>query len=136
MENLSGQAKQDGQAREVKRRVIALVDDMFFAAKIRETARALGIELQIARTIDAVLEAAGAEPSSLIIADLHASCCDPFTLAERLKADERLKTIPLLGFFSHVQTALQQQAAHAGYDRILPRSSFSKNLPQILGGNF
>jgi PleD family two-component response regulator len=130
MENLSG------QVREVKRRVVALVDDMFFAAKIRETARALGIELKIARTIDAVIEAAATEDTRLIIADLHASCCDPFALAGRLKADKRLKTIPLIGFFSHVQLALQQQAAQAGYDRILPRSSFSKNLPQILEGNF
>ena len=121
---------------EVKRRVVALVDDMFFAAKIRETAQALGIELKLARTIDAVIEAASTEHTALIIADLHASRCDPFALAERLKADEKLKTVTLLGFFSHVQTALQQQAAQAGFDRILPRSSFSKNLPQILEGNF
>ncbi|MBV9211197.1 MAG: hypothetical protein JOZ52_11235, partial [Acidobacteria bacterium] len=46
------------------------------------------------------------------------------------------KTIPLVGFFSHVQTELQRRGAQAGYDRILPRSAFSKNLPQILTGEF
>jgi CheY-like chemotaxis protein len=127
MENLSSEASH---------KVIALVDDMFFAAKIRGTAEALGVELHTARTIDAVLELARAGGTRLIIADLHARGCDPFALAGRLKSDEDLKMIPLLGFFSHVQTELQKQAAAAGYDRILPRSSFSKNLPRILVGDF
>lgn len=126
MENLSGQA--------AGRRVIALVDDMIFAAKIRGTAEALGIELRLARSADAVLKLASEQGASLIIADLHAR--DPFTLAEKLKADERLRAIPLLGFFSHVHTALQQQATQAGFDRVLPRSAFSKNLPQILEGDY
>jgi CheY-like chemotaxis protein len=126
MENLSGRA--------AERSVIALVDDMFFAAKIRGTAEALGVKLHLARSVDAVLKLANEQDTSLIIADLHAS--DSFALAEKLKADEHLRKIPLLGFFSHVQTALQQQAAQAGFDRILPRSAFSKNLPQILEGSF
>ncbi|HEY0544673.1 MAG TPA: hypothetical protein VGC91_04680 [Pyrinomonadaceae bacterium] len=124
------------QASEAGRRVIAVVDDMFFAARIRGTAEALGVELKLARTVDAALELARAVETRLIIADLHASGCDPFELAARLKSDEDLKAIPLLGFFSHVQTALQKRAVEAGYDRILPRSSFSKNLPQILVGDF
>jgi PleD family two-component response regulator len=118
----------------VKPRIIAAVDDMFFAAKIRETAQTLGVEVQFARTIDAAIEKAHAETTTLIIADLQAQACDPFALAERLKSDETLRAIPLLGFFSHVQTALQQRAEQAGYDRIVPRSYFSKNLPLILEG--
>lgn len=120
----------------MQRRVIALVDDMFFVARIRGTAEGLGVPVHFARSISAVCELATKEPTSLIIADLQVRCCDPFGLAERLKSDEHLKTIPLLGFFSHVQTALQRRAEQAGFDRILPRSSFSKNLPQILEGSF
>ncbi|HEX8922686.1 MAG TPA: hypothetical protein VF766_14520, partial [Pyrinomonadaceae bacterium] len=63
---------------------------------------------------------------------LHAQKCDPFALAEQLKADETLRNVPLLGFFSHVQTALQQRAKQAGYDRVMPRSAFTKFLPEIL----
>lgn len=120
----------------VQRKIIALVDDMFFIAKIRGTAESLGVSINFARSINAVCEMATKEPPSLIIADLQAQCCDPFELAERIRSDAHLKTIPLLGFFSHVQTALLQQAEQAGYDRILPRSSFSKNLPEILEGSF
>jgi CheY-like chemotaxis protein len=55
-------------------------------------------------------------------------------LARRLKADQQLRSIPLLGFFSHVQTELQCQAEAAGFDRVIPRSAFSKYLGEILSG--
>jgi PleD family two-component response regulator len=113
--------------------VIAVVDDMFFASKIRAVAEHLGLNVRFARSVDEALEAARTEAPSLIIADLHAQKCDPFNLAEQLKMDETLRAVPLLGFFSHVQTELQQRAQQAGYDRIMPRSAFSKNLPEILG---
>ncbi len=117
----------------MKRFVIAAVDDMFFASKIRAVAEHLGLKVRFVRSADEALEAARADEPSLIIADLHAQKCDPFGLAEQLKMDETLRAVPLLGFFSHVQTELQQRAQQAGYDRIMPRSAFSKNLHEILG---
>ena len=60
---------------------------------------------------------------------------DPIDLAKRLKADERLRAIPLLGFFSHVQTEFQRQAEEAGFDRVMPRSVFTKSLALILQGS-
>lgn len=128
--------KFEEQVRELKQRIIAIVDDMFFAAKIRGTAETLGIDLRFAQSVDAAIEAARLETPALIIADLHAQACDPFALAQRFKSDELLKSIPLLGFFSHVQTALKQRAEQSGYNRIMPRSYFSNNLPDILEGNF
>ena len=84
--------------------------------------------------MDAVLEAAKAEKPSLIIADLHSKRCDGIELATLLKSDEELRAIPLLGFFSHVQTELQLAAEAAGFDRVLPRSAFTRNLPEIISG--
>jgi CheY-like chemotaxis protein len=118
----------------MKRFVIAAVDDMFFASKIRAVAEHLGVKVRFVRSADEALEAARIDAPSLIIADLHAQKCDPFGLAEQLKMDETLRAVPLLGFFSHVQTELQQRAAQAGYDRVMPRSAFSKKLAEILGG--
>ena len=112
--------------------VIAVVDDMFFASKIRATAEHLGVAVRFARGLDEALEAARQDKPSLVIADLHAQKCDPFNLAEQLKADETLRAVPLVGFFSHVQTELQQRAEQAGYDRVMPRSLFTKRLPEIL----
>jgi CheY-like chemotaxis protein len=114
--------------------VIAAVDDMFFASKIRAVAEHLGVQVRFVRSAAEALAAAREDVPSLILADLHAQKCDPFMLAEQLKRDETLRTVPLVGFFSHVQTELQQRAESAGYDRVMPRSAFTKKLSEILGG--
>ena len=117
------------------RTVIAVVDDLFFASKIRGTAEQLGITVRFARTTDALVEAARRDPPALIICDLHSQRIDPNDLAKQLKADDQLRSIPLLGFFSHVQTELQRQAEQAGFDRVIPRSAFNAHLVQILKGD-
>jgi CheY-like chemotaxis protein len=114
--------------------VLAAVDDMFFASKIKGTAEHLGLQVSFVKSIDSAVEKALKELPSIIVADLHSSKFDPFTLAGKLKADERLRGIPLIGFFSHVQTELQARAERAGYDRVMPRSAFSKKLAEILTG--
>jgi CheY-like chemotaxis protein len=81
-----------------------------------------------------MLDAARRDQPALIICDLHSEKVDPMDLAKQLKADEQLRSIPLLGFFSHVQTELQHQAEQAGYDRVIPRSAFSRDLGEILSG--
>jgi len=117
----------------MSRTVIAAVDDMFFAAKIRAAADHLGITLRTVRKPELLMNAAR-EGASLIIINLHAENFDPFALAQSLKADEQLKSIPLLGFFSHVQTELQREAVATGYDVVIPRSVFSRDLGEILAG--
>jgi len=114
--------------------VIAVVDDLFFASKIRGTAEQLGVAVSFPRSADAIIEVALRDQPALIICDLHAMRIDPIEMAKLLKADERLRSIPLLGFFSHVQTKLQDQAEQAGFDRVIPRSAFAKHLADILTG--
>ena len=116
------------------RNVIAVVDDLFFASKIRGTAEQLSIPVRFARTADAVIDVARRDAPALIICDLHSQKIDPIELAKQLKADEELRSIPLLGFFSHVQTELQRQAEQAGFDQVMPRSAFTAHLAQILAG--
>jgi PleD family two-component response regulator len=118
----------------VKRSVIAAVEDMFFAAKIRATAEQLDIDLRFPKSTDALFDSARASLPALVIVDLHSQRFDPFALAQRFKADEQLRGVPLVGFFSHVQTALQREAQQSGYDRVIPRSAFTKNLAEILQG--
>ena len=114
------------------RNIIAIVDDLFFASKIRGTAEELSLTATFARTLDEMIEAARRDQPALIICDLQALKIDPLELARRLKADEQLCSIPLLGFFSHVQTELQREAEAAGFDRVMPRSAFTKHLGEIL----
>jgi CheY-like chemotaxis protein len=114
--------------------IIAVVDDLFFASKIRGTAEELGVTVSFAREIGVLLEVARRDRPSLIICDLHSQRVDPTDLAKQLKGEEQLRSIPLLGFFSHVQIELQRQAEAAGFDQVMPRSAFSKHLAEILSG--
>jgi PleD family two-component response regulator len=117
----------------MKRRVLVVVDDIFFASKIRGAAEASGVEYDSARSVEAAAAKAKSPPPSLVIADLHGQRCDPFALAETFKADPELRHVPLLGFFSHVQTELRDRALAAGFDRVLARSIFSSQLVNMLG---
>jgi CheY-like chemotaxis protein len=114
------------------RNILAAVDDMFFAAKIRATAEALGVNIKFHRRIEGLVGAAVEQAPDLIVVDLHNEKLDPVELARTLKANEQVKSIPLLGFFSHVQTDLQRAAIAAGYDQVIPRSVFSRDLAKIL----
>ncbi|MFN2578313.1 MAG: hypothetical protein ABR607_11550 [Pyrinomonadaceae bacterium] len=114
--------------------IIAVVDDLFFASKIRGTAGQLGVNVTFPRKIEAVMESALQNRPALVIVDLHGARVDPIELGKQLKADERLRDIPMIGFFSHVQAELQRQALEAGFDRVLPRSVFTRELADILSG--
>lgn len=116
------------------RTILAVVDDMFFVSKIRATGKALGMVVNFPRTLDALVEAAVEDAPQLIVVDLHNQKLNPIEVAGQLKSNEKLKDIPLLGFFSHVQVDLQRQAVEAGYDQVLPRSLFARDLANILAG--
>lgn len=111
---------------------MAAVEDMFFASKIRATAEHLNLAVSFPRSAKILIEEARAHAPSLIIFDLHSQRFEPFVTAQVLKKDKDLQTIPLLGFFSHIQTDLQRRAEAAGFERVMPRSSFTKHLAEIL----
>lgn len=116
----------------MSRTVIALVDDMFFASKIRATAEALGVSVSFPRSKEALFEKLLNNPPDLIIADLHNQRVDVVELGRKLKTQNN--GVPLLGFFSHVEVELQRNALSAGFDRVIPRSVFARDLGAILHG--
>jgi PleD family two-component response regulator len=120
----------------MKRVVVAAVDDIFFAAKIRTTAEHLGIEMNFPRSLEDFVAKVRQSAPALVIVDLHLQRYDPFAIASILNEDVELSETPLVGFFSHVQTELQRRGEAAGFNRIWPRSAFTKRLPEILQGQF
>ena len=116
------------------RTVVAIVDDIFFVSKIRATGKALGMVVKFPRSAEAFRTIIEDEKPALIVVDLHNDKIDPFNLAKIVKEISAVKDIPLLGFFSHVQVELQRRARDAGYDEILPRSVFARDLANILAG--
>jgi len=116
----------------MSRTIIAVVSDMVFASKIRATGEALGLGIKFPRTLEALISSAEEARPDLIVVDLHNEKPDPIDVATQLKENESLKAIRLVGFFSHVETELQRKAREAGYDQILPRSVFSRDLAEIM----
>ena len=114
------------------RKVLAVVEDLFFLAKINEAGAQAGVQIIRARQREQAIELARTEQPSMIIIDLNAASCEPLELLAQLKADRELREIVTLGFVSHVQTNLLEQARQAGCDRVLPRSAFSRDLPTLL----
>jgi CheY-like chemotaxis protein len=112
-------------------RVVAVVDDLFFTVKIHEAAKRGGVGIEFVKSeVDAIDKARTAP--ALMILDLGCTAIDPLRLITALKGDEVTKSVPLVGYLSHVQGELKQQAQQAGCDVVLARSAFSQNLPQIL----
>ncbi len=112
--------------------VVAALDDLFFGAKLEETARRLGVELILVPSAQGVAAAVRRHRPALVIMDLQAEACRPIETIREMKADPELKAAPILGFFAHVRADLKAAAAEAGCDELLPRSAFSARLPEIL----
>ena len=116
------------------RRVIAAVEDLLFRSKISETASTLGIEAAFPRSPKKLLEALRESPPDLLILDLNSARFEPLTLLKDVRSDEATRDFPTVGFLSHVQKDLAVAAREAGCDRIVARSAFTRDLPQILAG--
>ncbi|HEX7894623.1 MAG TPA: response regulator [Terriglobales bacterium] len=114
-------------------RIFGFVDDLFFQAKIQETARKLNVKVEFVKSEQDLtdrIKQNGEEKPSLIIFDLNSNSVKPLSLIPKLKT--RLKKTSVIGFLSHVQGDLKQKAHEVGCDMVLPRSAFSQNLPQLL----
>jgi CheY-like chemotaxis protein len=115
-------------------RIFAFIEDLFFMAKIQETARKLNVKVEFVKTDKDMMDKMqqnGEEKPSLIIFDLNNNSVKPLTLIPKLKSKLK-KGTSIIGFLSHVQGDLKQKAHEVGCDMVLPRSAFSQNLPQLL----
>jgi CheY-like chemotaxis protein len=118
----------------VTRRIFAAVEDLLFKSKISETASQLGIEATFPRNPRRLLEAMHESPPDLLVLDLNSARFKPLALLEDVRSDGATRDVPTVGFLSHVQKDLAVAAREAGCDRVVARSAFTKDLPQILAG--
>jgi CheY-like chemotaxis protein len=108
--------------------VVALVDDLFFQAKLLETAKQVGVELRTCATPEALSAEIAKSAPKLVVVDLNARG-NPLQAVEQVRADG---DIPLIGFLSHVQLDLAERARAAGCRDVMPRSKFTRDLATIL----
>ena len=113
---------------------IALIDDLFFLAKVHQTAKLTGVTLETASTGEQLLKAADGSPSSLILVDLNARQGAIDAIEKLCAANPAGNPRKVIAFLSHVQTDLAERARAAGCSEVMPRSKFTQNLAEILRG--
>jgi CheY-like chemotaxis protein len=112
--------------------VVALVADLFFGARIRETARQLGVACELVRDPALLVERAAAAPARLVIADMSLRAGDPAAAVSALKGDPRTAAIPVVGYLFDAQDELIRTARAAGCDRVLSRGGLTQKLPELI----
>jgi len=115
------------------KRILVAIDDLFFLARIQETARQLGVGVEFAKTdVDILAKVGTGDAPALIIFDLNSASSKPLTTIAKLRANPALKKTSVVGYVSHVQGELKLKAQEAGCSVVMPRSAFSQTLAQLL----
>ena len=109
--------------------VLALVDDLFFQAKMLETAKQMNVQLRTFSSAGALLAESVKTPPHLVIVDLNAKDHPVETISS---LQRQSPPPPLVAFLSHVQLDLAQRAREAGCENVMPRSKFTHDLATIL----
>ena len=113
--------------------VVAVIDDLFFQAKVRTALQHLGLAADIVPNggrLQTRLQ--GGDAPALVIVDLTLRSDDATSLIRNLRATEHGRSVPILAFGSHVAVEVQKQALQAGASQVVAKSAFAKRLPQLV----
>lgn len=113
--------------------ILTWVPDIFFLAKIQETAKAAGVSVVMSDARRGVASVVEACPQAIIL-DLNSCGASAMEWIRELKSDPATRPIPIVGFVSHVQEQTIAEARAAGCDKVMARSAFTQQLPGILKG--
>jgi len=117
--------------------IIAIVKDLFFISKIKETAIQLNKKIDFIKNYNELnnflnnIEIMNYENIDLIIIDLNFNDIKPLETILKLKNLEPLKNKKIISYCSHVQQDLMNKAKEMGIE-VMPRSLFTKKLPTII----
>lgn len=109
--------------------VLAFITDLFFQAKVGQTAQSVGVSFKIVSSLYKFLPELAAKPS-LILLDLNAEGISASSLIAQIRA--RDPNIPIVAYGSHVQSDLLKRARQAGASEVILRSQLSRDLPVLL----
>jgi hypothetical protein len=116
-------------------RIYCFIEDLFFVAKIQETARKLGIKVEFVKgdkeVVGRLAELPEEERPKLLVFDLNNLNAKPISLIPKFKTKFK-KATSIVGFLNHLQGELKAKAIEAGCDSVMPRSAFSQTLPNLL----
>jgi CheY-like chemotaxis protein len=117
-------------------RIYCFIEDLFFLAKIQETARKLGVKVEFIKggdkeAVAKITNLPESDRPKLLVFDLNNLNAKPISLIPKLKTKLK-KATSIVGFLNHLQGELKAKAVEAGCDAVMPRSAFSQTLPNLL----
>jgi hypothetical protein len=116
-------------------RIFCFIEDLFFLAKIQETARKLGVKVEFPKgdkeSVDRLLTSPENARPALLVFDLNNLSAKPMALIPKFKSKFK-KAVSIIGFLNHLQGDLKLKALEGGCDTVMPRSAFSQSLPTLL----
>ena len=113
--------------------VLAVMADLMFSVKIIDAAKKLNLTVEFVKDRETFARKLQNRPA-LVIFDLNYQPADPLNLIRNMKSEPATKNIPTFAFVSHVQADLRRAAEEAGCDKVVARSAFAQNLPDLLAG--
>ena len=121
----------DKIARTDQKTVLVGVTDIFFYSKVRDALMSKGYRIERARAQQDVADKASTIPSAFIV-NMNDDTLDAFQALETLKADTRLKTLPILAFANHEEVDTFNRARALGVTKIVSRNEFSARLKDLV----
>ncbi len=113
--------------------VLVIVDDLFFLAKITTTLQHLHLSSKVLTQRAAVQDYANTAHTPLFaLVDLTLRADDAVAVIRALRASTNTEPITILAFGAHVAVDTRQQALEAGADRVVAKSVFAQQLPELI----
>jgi DNA-binding IclR family transcriptional regulator len=111
-----------------EKKIIARVEDLMFRAKIDAAARHLSTPVEFVATAGELAKAC-ANGAAAAFVELTP---EVLSVVAKMKKESRTGAVAVVGFLSHVDKKLAEEARAAGVDRVLARSQFSETLPDLI----
>jgi DNA-binding NarL/FixJ family response regulator len=116
----------------MSREIMVFVEDIFFTAKIRETARVLSRDVRFIRDLAGLDKRLSGPAPGMIIIDLAAESLKPLEIIRRVKEQPEWQQARIVAYASHARAELMEEANQIGADTVLPKSGFTQKLAEIL----
>jgi PleD family two-component response regulator len=108
-----------------KKTILVAINDIFFYTKVRDALLPDGYRLEKARVQQDILDKASSSNPALVLLDMNDRTVDAFQALETLRADPRLKSIPVLAYANHEDVDTWNRARALGVTKIVSRNEFS-----------
>ena len=113
--------------------ILIIVDDLFFLTKIQTTLKHLDLPSRVLTQRTAVQDyRQSADTPLFALVDLPLRADDAVAMIRALRTTESAWPCTILAFGAHVAVDIRQQALEAGADRVVAKSTFAQQLPELI----